>query len=463
MKEMEPGLLYCAVFAVSATARVNKDENVRNYAVPDPRFAYFINPPPGGWSGWQSIPSYFLYSSVTGEKITDLDDTGAYLQTHIYMGHTDIARQDASNVRWKLTDPISGSTRETSPDGSLPSGDEEETRVELAGLGTYVPHIDTQGPPPPHVERGSWAGDPEYACTRRGLRYMWLACTEARQEAEWETALGISMSNAAAAAAAKKKTGPLSMRVVSKEPKQPFAPPQNDPSSGLAFAAGGSSMFSNAAFRELDRPSIGEFTVDVDASVPFEQVNAEFSFDTNDCEKKLAKIFSNDPDATFVDVTDGDGFDPVLGYDRTPRDANDDEHNHLYNSAQTPNAATNVLAPVGGEVIGKGEWDGQNYLSLFYPNLGGSKDVVLQIWHVEGSAKPKAQDGRLLLGQMGENGTIGYLAVTGKPDGYHIHINAYSWWGSVKKKRGRRIPVGNALGSRKIKERHRLRLSDLLC
>jgi len=57
-----------------------------------------------GWTGWRATPTYNLYSSVTGEKITELNDQGAYYRTHIYMGHTEIAWRD-TEIMWHLTDP----------------------------------------------------------------------------------------------------------------------------------------------------------------------------------------------------------------------------------------------------------------------------------------------------------------------------------------------------------------------
>jgi hypothetical protein len=179
------------------------------------------------------------------------------------------------------------------------------------------------------------------------------------------------------------------------------------------------------------------------------------------CERRIAATFSDDPNARFVDVTDGDGYDPVIQSNRTPRNAADDEHNHLYNAAGTPMNNTNVFAPGGGRVVGTGVSDGQNWMSVYYRNLGGVSNVILQIWHVENynGRGGTPQGGRILLGQMGENGNIRY-SPPGNPEGWHVHINAYQWWGRIDR-RGRLI--GNKLGARSVKVQHRLRLSDLLC
>ena len=175
------------------------------------------------------------------------------------MGHTEIAWQDASDIMWKLTDPISGSTRETNQDGSIPSGDEEETRIELAGMGTYVPHTSPGTFPPPAIDRGAWAGDPEMGCANP-VALMFFSCTQARLDAEYETRLGISMSNAAQLAQIRKLYGkPEVLRI----PEWPFGTPQKGPSSGLAYAAGGSSSSghegNSAPFAHDDVPDIGTF------------------------------------------------------------------------------------------------------------------------------------------------------------------------------------------------------------
>ena len=119
---------------------------------------------PGGWTGWQAVPTYNLYSSVTGEKVTELNDTGAFYRNHVYMGHTEIAWQDASDIMWKLTDPISGSTRQTNQDGSLPSGDEEETRIELAGLKNTYPIMLRRACRRRPMRGGCSTLDPENGC-----------------------------------------------------------------------------------------------------------------------------------------------------------------------------------------------------------------------------------------------------------------------------------------------------------
>ena len=52
----------------------------------------------------------------------------------------------------------------------------------------------------------------------------------------------------------------------------------------------------------------------------------------------------------------------------------------------------------------------QNYVNVFYPTLGGEKNIVLQFFHVENFIKRgRVQaDGRILLGTMGENGGFPY-------------------------------------------------------
>jgi hypothetical protein len=188
--------------------------------------------------------------------------------------------------------------------------------------------------------------------------------------------------------------------------------------------------------------SIGEFVVDVekpmidvtdtgavDASHNIQQTQ---NSKENDCEKKMKGIFTDDPNNTmFVDVTDGDGYDPVGTADRTPVDKNDDEHNHVYNTGKNIKKATSLYAPAGGKIVGTGVLDDQNWMSVYYASLGGEKNVVLQVWHVENYNSKKQtlrQDGGILLGQMGENGNYTYSS-SNKAQGWHVHIQAFRWWG----------------------------------
>jgi hypothetical protein len=70
-------------------------------------------------------------------------------------------------------------------------------------------------------------------------------------------------------------------------------------------------------------------------------------------------------------------------------------------------------------------------MSVYYASLGGEKNVVLQVWHVENYNSKKQtlrQDGGILLGQMGENGNYTYSS-SNKAQGWHVHIQAFRWWG----------------------------------
>jgi hypothetical protein len=193
---------------------------------------------------------------------------------------------------------------------------------------------------------------------------------------------------------------------------------------------------------------------------------------SNPCEQTIASTIG-DNGAVFEDVTDGDGFDSVLGYDRTPADASADEHNHLYNLTgksvkgngkwgistvvKTP---TNIYAPSGFQVVGQGVWEGQRWLSLYYKDLNGVKDVVLQFWHVEGAVKSASISGRTQIGNMGENGNIQAGSMPNKMETWHVHLNAYKWWG--KKGRNGKL-IGDALGLRSEKSKLRIPLSRLFC
>jgi hypothetical protein len=155
----------------------------------------------------------------------------------------------------------------------------------------------------------------------------------------------------------------------------------------------------------------------------------------NECEKKLAtQIFTNQKDMYFSDVLDGDSSDPRGYKNGSIPNPDNDTHNHLLNPLSDPFRETEVLAPAGGIQVWRGVVFGQNHIVLFYPELGGEKNVILNIVHVEKYAgKGKMADGRLRIGTMGKNGLLkgrvsDPLPERNKPKGWHIHINAYKWF-----------------------------------
>jgi YD repeat-containing protein len=173
------------------------------------------------------------------------------------------------------------------------------------------------------------------------------------------------------------------------------------------------------------------------------------------CEQQLARLFTDDPKAVFVDVTDGDGFDPIQGSDRSQSSANPDTHNHLYNDPKGDLMKNiNIYAPPGGTIVGVGEWKppkgaygAANFINIRYAKLGAATDVVLQIWHVEPLNKSLIGQSTgdnprgLLLGSTGANGVTAYLAsrkpgyfrgprgdeAYPAPNGVHIHVNLFKY------------------------------------
>ncbi len=89
---------------------------------------------------WWGEPFYYLYSSVTGQKITTVQ-LGLNAGQNVYLGGTKIAYytnfEDANYRLFTVTDPVTGSWVRLESDGSVPSAD--SYRAELAGLGTSVP------------------------------------------------------------------------------------------------------------------------------------------------------------------------------------------------------------------------------------------------------------------------------------------------------------------------------------
>ena len=105
---------------------------------------------------------YFIYSSVTGQKINDLLYDGERLATHVYMGGTVIAEEYDITV-FQLTDPVSGSTI---------GG--EHGRNELAALGTSVPETEPPAIPVQNYRKGGYAWNAESGCQ---INYGPVSCS----------------------------------------------------------------------------------------------------------------------------------------------------------------------------------------------------------------------------------------------------------------------------------------------
>ncbi|MBP9664332.1 MAG: hypothetical protein KBD94_06885 [Pyrinomonadaceae bacterium] len=117
-----------------------------------------------GWFDFGAV--YYLYSSVTGQKITDMGN-GLNGGQHVYMGGTKIAYySNYENGNYRLfteTDPVTGSWVYVESPGSVPNGD--SYRAELAGLGTSVPLTAPESFPPILNYDAGYVGDAEFGCT----------------------------------------------------------------------------------------------------------------------------------------------------------------------------------------------------------------------------------------------------------------------------------------------------------
>jgi YD repeat-containing protein len=137
----------------------------------------------GIFSSWTSENSYVIYSSVTGQKISELNQAGALLHTLVYIGNKAIARRNGIETRFKLTDPVTGSERNTDHDGVILT--DESERTELAGLGTSVPFETgfslTLSIGAPNYKKGGFVGKAEDGCVVSAMEGPGK-CSEMRRE-----------------------------------------------------------------------------------------------------------------------------------------------------------------------------------------------------------------------------------------------------------------------------------------
>lgn len=118
----------------------------------------------------QNVPWYYIYSSVTGQKITDVVVGGGDGGSRVYMGGTLIYDQtaiapDESAVGFQVTDPISGSTQGMTANGEIPDQeDAPHARKEMGGLGTGIPTTNPSTYPEPENGLGNHVGDAEHGC-----------------------------------------------------------------------------------------------------------------------------------------------------------------------------------------------------------------------------------------------------------------------------------------------------------
>jgi len=132
---------------------------------------------------WNEVNGYHIFSTVTGQKISDLDYNGDLIKTYVYMGSLVIAEKRPSLVDFKFTDPITGSKRTTDSDGVVFTNDEDI--IEVAALNTLVPPTNVF--PEPRYDDGAFPGNPENGCEFNGLPVL---CDMVGDFAPWTDPIG---------------------------------------------------------------------------------------------------------------------------------------------------------------------------------------------------------------------------------------------------------------------------------
>ncbi|CAN5407752.1 hypothetical protein BH10ACI3_BH10ACI3_12080 [soil metagenome] len=148
-------------------------------------------------SAWQDSDPfnwYYLYSSVTGQKITDLIgwDGSESIGNRVYMGDSVIYDttfkatiyddNSYTGIGFTASDPITGSTQDMPTSGEVPADTStSQTRNELAGLGTSIPAV---APTPtatyaPNYHRGGYAGNAGSGCILNGFESTPRDCRDA--------------------------------------------------------------------------------------------------------------------------------------------------------------------------------------------------------------------------------------------------------------------------------------------
>lgn len=219
---------------------------------------------------------YHLVSSVTGQKITDVQ-IGLNAGQAVYLGGTKIAfdtnYENADYRTFTLTDPISGSTAPMGSDGTVYLS----SRTELGALGTSVPLFEPPAFPPMLDFENGYAGDSEYGC--RDEFGDPEPCSFARISAHYD-----AVQLAKGRRLAKEALGLLNVRQL---PQLPFHDIPRGPSTGLAASYADPSAF------EMPDIRIPEETVTVNISDPFEGMSAEFGMPSPLTAKEHAKLDKN--------------------------------------------------------------------------------------------------------------------------------------------------------------------------
>ena len=119
---------------------------------------------------WYEEPEYFIYSSVTGQKITNLTSTGQKLHTYVYLGGTVIADQWSGTLEFKYNAPVTGSIETTNASGEvIPNGG---GRTDTEALGAAIP-AQQEELQILNYQKGGHTGNPESGCQ---INYAPVSC-----------------------------------------------------------------------------------------------------------------------------------------------------------------------------------------------------------------------------------------------------------------------------------------------
>lgn len=128
-----------------------------------------------GTEGYVLQYEYKIISSVTGQTITELTETGAKLKTSIYMGGSAIASQheweETQAVSFTNTDPLTGSTQETSSAGEMPAYDTGHNEFEPLGA---LANPSEEEMTVPNYGKGGSIKNPDTGCQ---LDYAPVSCS----------------------------------------------------------------------------------------------------------------------------------------------------------------------------------------------------------------------------------------------------------------------------------------------
>ena len=126
---------------------------------------FYANPP----NAYAETPEYYIYSSVTGKILVELDGTGQAKKRNIYFNGTVIAENTPGfGVVFKHSDPVAGSEMQTESSGEITAYD--VGRVERAALSVFIPTVPPEvNTPPYNYGKGGSVSNPESGATVDGV------------------------------------------------------------------------------------------------------------------------------------------------------------------------------------------------------------------------------------------------------------------------------------------------------